>query len=243
MDKIDNKLEENNRLLNEILWSQVFNSSKSACKWLGDEVALWPGRWGVGYQYMYVVSRLLNEVQPKSILETGLGQSTRLIASYVKWISGKQECHHLVLEHDSNWIEIFKNDFQVSESTKIVQRNLERLKYQMENGNYGYTCAYQGMEEVMAGRKFDFISIDAPYGVDDKNGLSRFDIINYVPDCLEHSFCIVLDDYNRWGEKNTIGLLKSKLNESHIDFCETVYRGNQDMYLIASKDLKFLCTL
>lgn len=37
---------------------------------------------GVGYQSMYVVSIILNDVQTQSILETGLGQSTRLIGSF-----------------------------------------------------------------------------------------------------------------------------------------------------------------
>ena len=38
---------------------------------------------------------------------------------------------------------------------------------------------YLNLEEIMKDKKFDFISIDGPYGVNDKNGYSRIDILNY----------------------------------------------------------------
>ena len=239
---IAESVSENNRVLNEILWAQVFNSARSAFKWLPEDIALWPGRWGVGYQYMYVMSRILNDVQPQKILETGLGQSTRLIGSYVKWMCAKSECSHLVIEHDQNWIDIFKRDFKFSDSTRIVQRRLDRAL--LNDGNHdSSTYIYQNMKEVLEGQKFHLISLDGPYGTDERFGYSRIDILPYLPECLEKSFCIVIDDYNRWGEKNTVERIKMALRRANIHFEEAVYRGTQDMYLLASEDLKFLCTL
>lgn len=246
MDQLDNKLDEikqnitaNDRMLNEILWAQVFTSARCAFPWLDNNLALWPGRWGVGYQYMYVVSRYLNEVQPKSILETGLGQSTRLIGSYVKWLETRQECSHLVIEHDTEWIKIFENDFPHGTSTRIVQRNLAPVEINRQSKPY----IYHNLGEIIQEKKFDFISLDGPYGTDDPNGFSRIDILNFLPECLNSSFCIILDDYERYGEKNTVKCIKAKLQENHIPFCEAVYRGTNDMYLLASADLQFLCTL
>lgn len=240
--EVAESVSENNRILNEILWAQVFNSAKSACKWLPQDTALWPGRWGVGYQYMYVMSRILNDVKPRKILETGLGQSTRLIGSYVKWMCAQSECSHLVIEHDESWIDIFKGDFKLSDSTRIVQRQLSRVL--LNDGNHeSSTYIYQDMNEVLEGKKFHLISLDGPYGTDERFGYSRIDILPYLPGCLEESFCIVIDDYNRWGEKNTVEYIKAALRKANIRFAEAVYRGTQDMYLMASMDLKFLCTL
>lgn len=239
---IAESVSENNRILNEILWAQVFNSAKSAFEWLPKDTALWPGRWGVGYQYMYVMSRILNDVQPQKILETGLGQSTRLIGSYVKWMRAKSECSHLVIEHDQNWIDIFKRDFEISDSTRIVQRQLDRVL--LNDGHHdSSTYIYQNMYEVLEGKKFHLISLDGPYGTDERFGYSRIDILPYLPGCLEKSFCIVIDDYNRWGEKNTVEYIKAALRKANIHFAEAVYKGTQDMYLMASEDWKFLCTL
>ena len=57
---------------------------------------------------------------------------------------------------------------------------------------------------LITGNTFDFISIDGPYG--DATGqipFSRVDLIPHLPGCLAKSFCIVIDDFQRQGEKNT----------------------------------------
>lgn len=243
LDNIKTGVEKNDRMLNEILWSQVFNSARAEFPWLPEKLALWPGRWGVGYQYMYAISRFLTELQPMCILETGLGQSTRLIGSYVKWLSENgKHCDHTVVEHDKEWIDIFRNGFTLSEDSKIIQKGLARVKI-TKDGHTVPTYIYKDMNDVIQNKKFDFISIDAPYGTDDKYGYSRIDIVNYLPGCLAKSFCIVLDDYNRHGEKNTVEYIKTILKQNNILFCEAVYRGTQDVYILVSPDWKYLCTL
>ena len=65
----------------EILWAEIFHDASSNSTWLHDK-AFSAGRWAVGYQYLYSVYRILDEVKPKNILELGLGQSTRLLGQY-----------------------------------------------------------------------------------------------------------------------------------------------------------------
>ncbi len=234
--------EQNNRMLNEILWAQVFNSSRNGYPWLPSDIALWPGRWAVGYQYMYVVSRLLDTVHPKNILETGLGQSTRLTGSYVRYMSERCSCRHLVIEHDQNWIDAFRQDFSLSDATQIILRKLGAANLGGSDRD-SLSFVYMDLDEVIKGQKFDFISLDGPYGTNVPAGYSRADILAYLPDCLEENFCIVLDDYERNGEKNTVKCIQEIMTEHHIEYFETVYRGTQDLYLLASKEWKFLCTL
>lgn len=193
---------------------------------------------------MYVVSRLLNEVRPGKILETGLGQSTRLIGSYVKWREKQTQIEHIVVEHDPSWIDVFCGDFETGGSTRICQRDLVQM--QIRNPVSQQACAtwmYQDFEPLLRGKKFDFISLDGPYGTNEPGGFSRVDILALLPQCLEPRFCLVMDDYERHGEQNTVNCIRAALRESGIAFAETVYRGEQDLYLIASADLKYLCTL
>ena len=108
------------RHASEAVWAQIFNNTISESLWLKDKTFS-PGRWAVGYPYLYVMYRVLNETRPKRILELGLGQSTRMIAQYA---AAFQDVEHIVVEHDPEWVEFFCNDFPLPKNTKVVM--LER---------------------------------------------------------------------------------------------------------------------
>ena len=82
------------RHASEAVWAQIFNNTISESLWLKDKTFS-PGRWAVGYPYLYVMYRVLNETRPKRILELGLGQSTRMIAQYA---AAFQDVEHIVVE-------------------------------------------------------------------------------------------------------------------------------------------------
>ena len=73
--------------------------------------------------------------------------------------------------------------------------------------------------------------------------MSRIDILNYMPDCLNENFCLVIDDFNRIGEQNTAVWIKEILTQNGIAFREGVYSGSKDLYLLASADLAWLCSM
>lgn len=98
----------------------------------------------------------------------------------------------------------------------------------------------KGFEKVVAGQKFDFISIDGPYG---SSPLSRMNILYYLPQCLNESFCLVIDDFDRIGEQNTAAFIKDILTQENIAFREGVYSGSKDLYLLASANLSWLCSM
>lgn len=158
IEEIRDGIEQNNRILNEILWAQVFNSSRSGYKWLADDIALWPGRWAVGYQYMYVVARMLDAIHPKRILETRLGQSTRLIGSYVNYMAAECDLQHFVIEHDQNWIDTFRQGFSLCDATQIIRKELGVAKFTGQDGD-SLTYVYSDLDDVIKGKKFEFISL------------------------------------------------------------------------------------
>ena len=52
----------------EAVWAHIFHDTIVESTWLKDKTFS-PGRWAVGYPYLYVMYRILNEVHPKRILE------------------------------------------------------------------------------------------------------------------------------------------------------------------------------
>lgn len=221
------------RATNEAVWAEVFHDAIINSEWLKNQT-FYPGRWAAGYPYLYALYRCLNEMHPISILELGLGQTTRVIAQY----ASQNKCSHIVTEHDKEWIEFFEKDFLLSENTEIMQLNIKKRIY--DGGNE--VTVYDNFENAMKGKKFDLISIDAPFGGATLE-YSRIDILSILPECLMESFVILLDDYDRKGEKHMIEQLKSILEVNNIAYATGLYWGNKDSLMITSENMKFLCTM
>lgn len=95
---------------------------------------------------------------------------------------------------------------------------------------------------MLRGKKFDFISVDAPLGVNAKI-YARIDVLEILPECLEENFVIVIDDYNRKGEKNTVNEIEGILKEHNISYCKEIYYGEKECMVISSEKLKFICSM
>ncbi len=218
----------------EILWSEIFNNTITDSQWLKDK-RFSPGRWGVGYQYLYAVYRILNEAKPKTILELGLGQSTKMLAQYVLANSATE---HLIIEHDKSWIEFFTNEFDLPENSNIVQLELENSKFKEDDE----VLSYKDFVKRLENKKFDFISIDAPFGGNAKI-YARVDVLKILPQCLSENFIIVIDDYNRKGEKNMVVEMEQILQENSIKYNKGVYAGEKECLVIVSPNNKFLISM
>ena len=218
----------------EAVWGEIFRDSIVNSKWLIDK-RFYPGRWAVGYQYLYVLYRVLNSVKPQSILELGLGQSTCMIAQYA---NAYKKITHRVVEHDPDWISFFQDEFSVIGNTHLINMDIEQTFFQDEYNLFHYKNFKQRVGDI----KYDFISVDAPFGATE-NEYSRVDILEIIPECLASSFVIMIDDVNRKGEQNTIKLIEKQLNAGNISFSSGKYTGDKDTYIIASQDNKFTCTL
>lgn len=222
------------RYASEAVWAEVFNNAISGSAWLKN-TAFSPGRWAVGYSALYVIYRVLNEARPKRILELGLGQSTRMIAQYA---AAHEDVEHTVVENDAEWIAFFKNDFALSEHTKIVRLETEMVPYKDAEA----VRTFKDFKETFAGQKFDFIFIDAPIGGDMKQ-YARIDILHLLPECLSEDFVIMLDDAQRSGEAHTVAEMKKCLQENAISFKKGSYCGEKDNILISAEHMGFLTSM
>lgn len=86
------------------------------------------------------------------------------------------------------------------------------------------------------------ICIDAPLGGDMKE-ICRVDILSIIPDSLNPTFVILLDDFNRQTEKNLAKLLFEELDKNQIAYVSGTYDGEKSTLLIASPDLAYLKSL
>lgn len=230
LEIIQEKIENNTRANDELLWKATFSDTVEGYNWW-KKTSLSLGRWAIGYNYAYVMCRVLNDFKPKKILELGLGQSSKIINNYASYY---ENITYEVVEHDSDWIKFFSHEHELSQMN-IYQRNLVKTVGQ------DVVYRYDDIESVIKGKKYNFISIDAPFGGD--SILSRVDLLPYITDILDDEFVIMIDDYERIGEKNMSEKLMQALKDANINFFRGKYRGAKDILIIVSEKWKFLTTL
>jgi spermidine synthase len=240
-ESVEKKLSQNRDLIQdakrniqEIYWGIIFNNTIAGSKWLNEQ-SFSLGRWAIGYQVAYVLYRSLNEWKPRKILELGLGQSTKIVTQYVLANEGIE---HYVVEHDQKWIDFFENQYYLPDETLLVRCNLMFSDY----GGFSGVRQYEGFFEKFSNKKFDLILIDGPLGGDMPH-LARIDVLKLLPECLEKSFVIMMDDCNRKGEMNTFTKMQKKLEDEKVQHKTGKYKGAKELWLICSEDLEFLCTL
>lgn len=223
----------------ELLWANIFHDVIRGSKWFDGATSLNPGRWALGYPACYILYQILDLALPESILELGLGASTKFTGSYIAWRKNEKPVEHYVVEHDKEWIEFNKEKVDYSQM-ELVQLDNITVNENMPGVGKTEIVMYAGFVSAFKDKKFDFIIIDAPYGSDE---YSRVDCIGILPQCLKDSFVIMLDDYDRIGEKRTAQLIIKQLKASGVLFEVGVYQGEKATLIITSKDLKFLCSL
>lgn len=218
----------------ESVWAAIFNQTIYGSEWLKNP-SFSSGRWAVGYPYLYALYRILNEVHPKQILELGLGQTTKMISQYA---AAFPNVVHQVVEHDPEWIAFFTKICPLPENTEIIRLDREFITYK----DAEKVRAFKGFQEKFKGQQFDFISIDAPLGADMKQ-YSRIDVLNMMPEILFPDFILMIDDYNRHGEQNTVKEMEKVLTEHQIEYAQGKYSGEKDCFVLAAKKYKFVCSM
>ena len=226
--RMKKKLNENLAYNRELDWANVYHDSIRGKEHLLN-LPLNIGRWAGSYSFFYILNRILNEYKPTSILELGLGESTKFIATYGKHYLELK--NHTVVEHDNEWISIFQQNFQITSFTKILQFDLEEKQI----NNYSST-SYSGLEKEITG-KFDLYIIDGPFGSD---RFSRHNIVDLAMNFnTEDEFIILMDDCDRKGEMDTVNDLFKILNKKNIKFYTRKYIGLKGQFLIVTEKYKF----
>lgn len=117
----------------ENLWAQTWRDTMRGIDWINDLPSISPGRWAVGYNYLYVMTRILNEIEPHKVLDVGLGVSTTLFSTYFR-NHIFEDGMHMVIEHDASWIDFYLNKHKSSDYTTIRKQDLVRKSINVRGG-------------------------------------------------------------------------------------------------------------
>ncbi len=215
----------------ETLKANLFRDTIQDSEWLKYK-SFSPGGWAADYGVLYTLYRVLNDVKPKNIIEFGLGQTSKMLHQYGAFFKNTKV---ITCEHSSEWIDFFKA--QVGDKYPLNIQLLE-LEYLMHQG--AETIAYKGLDGLCKGEKFDLILVDGPYGTEH---FSRNQLVGLVRDNLAEHFCIIMDDYERVGEQETIEEVMGVLDSQKVPYSQVVYEASKKHCLICSKEVEFLTTL
>jgi hypothetical protein len=234
--KIINELRNNQKkiisLNEELIWANVFHDSIRGKVYL-ENLSLNIGRWAGNYTFFYILNRVLNDYQPKNILEFGLGESTKFISTYIE--NELLDSTHLIIEQEYSWKEQFENRFKLSSNSKIEVCPIEKKEVHNYDVNF-----YKDIESKI-NEPFDLYVIDGPLG---SERFSRYDVVNIIKKTfLNEDFIILIDDFNRIGEKDTVTVLKKYFFDQSIKIYSTVFSGEKQVCVIATEKYKYLISI
>ncbi|WP_452224241.1 hypothetical protein [Lacinutrix chionoecetis] len=217
--------------LKEIEWAHIYHDSirgKAAI----EKLPLNIGRWAGNYAFFYLLNRILTDFKPKSILELGLGESTKFISTFID--NYAQDTKHIIIEHNAEWKNLFSSSFKLSAQSEIKILNL------IEEENQGHK--YKSYSDINSLKTtFNLYLIDGPLGSD---RFSRYDCVTLAKNFKEEDqFIILFDDYEREAEKETAEDLLKVLENKNIKFYTKEFKGNKTVLVIATSAYKYITSV
>ena len=219
-------------LLQELDWANIYHDSIRGKQWL-QNLPLNVGRWAGNYTFFYILNRILTDCRPNTIVEFGLGESSKFVSAFLD--NYLTQSSHLVVEQNREWFENFTANFKLSKNTEVKICNVVSKKI-----NGLETSGYQNINDLV-NSKFDLYIIDGPTG---SKHYSRYDIVELAKTFTTNdNFIIIMDDYNRPGEQETVSDLLEALKGKNIKVHAATYKGSKSVTVIATDKYKYLSSL
>lgn len=134
--------------IEELWWRDIFVDTVKGYTWYHDK-SLSLGRWAIGYNYAYVLARVLDELKPTDILECGLGQSSKIITDYVSVNSG---VNYDIVEQDQNWIDFLRKIIALKIKQIYMLKILSRPIFLWERGTMQKRICIKGLVKLWKGK-------------------------------------------------------------------------------------------
>lgn len=214
-------------ILSEIQWAHIYHDTIRDKKWMKN-LSLSPNDMSANYSMLYVMTRILSEFRIASVLELGLGESSKMINS---WVDRQQEhTRHDIVENNEEWISFF--EWKISQKSTIIHCQLSTTQIdQLSVRIYD-----QLMTSIQT--SYDFYIIDGPRG---QNRFSRYDICFIAENFNERDeFIILFDDTQRKGEQETIVHLQNLLDRKKITYFTKEFHGIKSQTVIMTEKYKFI---
>jgi 16S rRNA G966 N2-methylase RsmD len=219
------------KMLDEGYYANLFMLSINDCPWLKQK-SFSPNGGAANTSFLYRLFKVLELIKPTSILELGIGQSTKLTAQYIAYLNKQAHLH--VIESDQQWLALFAEALPHHEHIHYHQLSTEIRSYSSHT-----TRAYKNFIQALpTATSFDFVIIDGPMG---STHYSRTNVLDLVEaNKLAESFIIILDDYDRQGEQHTAEELIKLLTQKKIPFQTKTHHGIKTQLLIFSPKYAFI---
>jgi hypothetical protein len=203
----------------ELLWAEIYHDTIRSMPHL-QQLALSPGRMAANYSLLYVLVRILRDARPQSILEFGLGQSSLLIDQF------PVHCHtpirHVIVEEDEKWVTDFCQNHALQHILCVPDKQQVRA--------FGRDIPVASLPKEVVKTPFQLYLIDGPRGTD---RYSRFTICEIARQWDASTECMVLlDDYDRWGERETGQALIRICKQKGMPITHRVINGLTDQLLL-----------
>ncbi|WP_234109891.1 hypothetical protein [Chryseobacterium sp. R2A-55] len=216
----------------ETIWANIYHDCIKGNREI-ESLPLNIGRFAGNYTFFYVLFRIMTDKKPKRIIEFGLGESSKFISTFIK--NDIHENVHTIVEHDENWQKNFEKSFSFSAESQIVICPLITKNVKGFNVN-----SYQNIENTIT-EKYDLYVVDGPFG---SERYSRYDIVGLLTHLEKgDDFIVILDDYHRSGEKDTLADIENLLKEKGIASETGIYRGEKSVAVVVSEHNKYFTTL
>lgn len=221
----------NHRGIDELLYAQKFNTCLLNYTWIENKL-IFPGQWAAGFPLMYLLCRILNDGVFHNILEFGLGETSKLMLQVTN-LRPKTKID--IIENNQDWIEFYRLEVN-SSNVAIHRKDLTQIRILNQSVN-----AYQDLMTGLEGRQYGLIIIDGPMG---SSAYSRYQIVDvFEANMLEKEFIIIIDDYNRPGEKQTATILMQRMKVAGVEFYSGIYSGEKKVLVVASAANKYFTSL
>lgn len=173
------------------------------------------------YSLLFILLQSVVLAQPAEILELGCGETTLLLDALRR--SGVWRGNLTSIEHDSFW----HKEISALVETDIVHAPLtKRTIHGIEAPAYDLSALKSPLG------LFDLVLVDGPNGTP---RWSRLACLELIPEHLAREFLIILDDYERPGEKETAALMRDSLGSKGLQMTEECVLSNKHQLMLATE--------
>lgn len=219
----------------ELVWANVLDRLIYQKEWIIQKDLTTVVSSAVDNHYMYILLKALDSKLFNNILDIGMGQTTKIFAQYMEW---RDDVKLSVVENDVDWI-----NFSMATYLKDWSRiDVFQMDYEVGSLNNIEYRRYNHFKDVLCGKRYGIISIDAPLGTD-MDIYSRRDILDILPDCLDDNWIILIHDTQRVGERETVWEIEQCLIKNKIDYAIARYCNLRGFTILTDKHNKFFCTI
>jgi hypothetical protein len=187
----------------EAVYQNIFNRDLAA---LSIEDTFYPLNSAANYSLLYLVLRSARELNIRSVVELGAGQTTILIDALRK--KGVLKGSALTIEHDDAWAQRIG---QLVSHPILNVRLVER-----QDGPYRYK-GYD-LSTLKTSAPIDLLLIDGPVAGDEERMHSRHGALPLLDRLDPEGFILILDDAERDGEAELVERVREYLLKKNIKF-------------------------